>query len=477
MVQTRRLDRLAFRGLSVVEPLGLEIIAAGLPDHDVRIVDMLLDNRIVDALKEFHPDIVGINCSFTMEVYQSLDIARQAKQSETRPFVVIGGHHATLNPHDFNSDSVDAIAIGEGEVTMRDLVSCLHCGGDLHGIAGLVLNENGRQHATTPRQMLANLNDSPPPRRELTKKYRDRYFMVFEKPLATVETARGCPHRCDFCSVWRFYQGKCRYKSAEVVVEELASVREPVVFFTDDNFLLDVKRAREIARLIKEYGIRKRYFFQARSDTIVQHPDLILAWKEIGMGGVFIGMEKVDEAELAAIHKRNHVENNTKAAAFLLGQNLGLTASFIVDPTYTRSDFEKIRAYIRQRKIVTPSFTVLTPLPGTELFDEVRDRLQTDNYELFDLLHSVLPTKMDLPDFYQEFSHLYGSAYTTGRLVKQGVGPFIKELVLGRQSLRHFRLIARSSTILRDPQAYLADHYAPHPEKPSAGSRRPALPT
>lgn len=463
LVQTRRLDRLAFRGLSVVEPLGLEIIAACLPEHDVRISDMLFKNRIDEVLREFQPDIVGINCSFTMEVYQTLDIARQAKQSQHPPFVVIGGHHATLNPHDFHSDFVDAVVIGEGEVTIREIVNCTSNGGDLHNIAGLVLNDDGGQYTTLARPMLADLNDSPAPRRDLTQSYRDRYFMVFEKPLATLETARGCPYRCEFCSVWRFYQGKCRYKSAERVVQEVAEVKEPVVFFTDDNFLLDVRRAWEIARLIKENGIRKRYFFQARSDTIVQHPDLILAWKEIGMGGVFIGMEKVDETELAAIHKRNHVENNTKAAAFLQGHNLGLTASFIVDPSYTHSDFERLRAYIRQRNIITPSFTILTPLPGTELFDRVRQDLQTDNYELFDLLHSVLPTKMDLSSFYKEFASLYGSSYTFQKLLKQGIGPFIKEIVLGHQSLRHFRLIAGSSTVLRDYKAYLADHSAsPH---------------
>ncbi|MCL5256427.1 MAG: B12-binding domain-containing radical SAM protein [Chloroflexi bacterium] len=460
LVQPRQMGKLGFRGLSVIEPLALETIAACLPDHDVRIVDFLPDNRIDQPMNEFQPDVVGVSCCFTMDVYQSLDIARQAKQFAKKPFVVMGGHHPTLNPQDFAADFIDAIVMGEGEITTPELMDCLAAGGDLHNVPGLTLNENGAQVNTGVRPLMDSINDVPIPRRDLTAQWRDRYYLVMEKPLAVVETARGCPHKCNFCSVWRFYQGKCRYRQPERVVQELASLQEDILLFTDDNFLLNVNRAMEIARLIKEAGIKKRYFFQARSDTITKHPEVILAWKDIGLGGVFVGMEKISEEELAAVHKNNSVENNTKTAQFLRSLNLGLTAAFIVDPTYTKDDFQKLRTFIRRWKIATPSFSVLTPLPGTELFNEVKDKIQTTNYELYDLLHSVLPTKMDLNEFYGEFAKLYGSAYTMSKFMTQGVVPFIWDLLQGKKTLKHVRWIAEVSKSLTDPNVYLGGHKA-----------------
>lgn len=109
--------------------------------------------------------------------------------------------------------------------------------------------------------------------------------------------------------------------------------------------------------------------------------------------------------------KQNSLANNERALEILHAQGVRVTASFIVDPKSDSGEFSRLRAYVRQRRIRQPSFTVLTPLPGTQLFDQYRQRLTTANYELFDLLHAVLPTRMALPDFYREFARLYRSAY------------------------------------------------------------------
>lgn len=99
-----------------------------------------------------------------------------------------------------------------------------------------------------------------------------------------METARGCPHHCNFCSVWRFYKKRFRSQSAERVVEELARLPAGDVLFTDDNFLANVDRAAKIAERIKSLRLPlRRYIFQARSDTIVRHPEVIREWKEVAL--------------------------------------------------------------------------------------------------------------------------------------------------------------------------------------------------
>jgi radical SAM superfamily enzyme YgiQ (UPF0313 family) len=316
-----------------------------------------------------------------------------------------------LNPSDFSHPSVDAVVIGEGETTTPDLVSALECRRDIEHVPSLVINRRGQQKMTPLRENVKNLDSLPLPSRRLLQEYRGQYYLGFQKPLVTVETARGCPYRCEFCSVWKFYRGECRIKTPERVVEEIVPLRGKYLFFTDDNFFLSAQRAQRIAELLLERGIRKRITIQARSDTIVAHPELISLWEKAGLWKVFIGFEKIEDAELSALGKNNTVWNNEEALRILRSNKVEVCASFIVDTQYERKDFRKLHHYIRQWRLYSPSLSILTPLPGTDLFHRLKNRLTSRNPELFDLAHAVLPTRLNLRDFYREFSALYRTGY------------------------------------------------------------------
>ncbi|MEW5932543.1 MAG: radical SAM protein, partial [Bacillota bacterium] len=398
-----------------MEPLGLEAVGGALLDgrwglpHEVKLVDMLVPRDLERALADFQPQLCGISCGFTMDVYRTRALARLVKERRPECFVFVGGHHASLSPEDFALPEIDAVVVGEGEITARAVVDAVSGGGCLRGVPGLMLNTPSGQLWTGDRPP-ANLDELPPVARHLAARYRKAYYLGLQTPLASVETARGCPYRCTFCSVWKFYGGTVRVKSPARVAQELEEVREEYVLITDDNFFLSVPRAEAIARELRQNRIRHRYTVQARSDTVVKHPDLLRLWKEVGLYRVFIGMEKVDDQELQALNKRNTVENNVRALDLLRRLGIAVTPSFIVDPDYTRRQFEKLRAFLRQHRISAPSVAVLTPLPGTELYRKWRDRLMTNNYELYDLFHSVIPTRLRLEEFYREFTSLYRTA-------------------------------------------------------------------
>jgi len=182
-------------------------------------------------------------------------------------------------------------------------VACLENGEDPRSVPGLVLNRSGEQVRTGVRPLVEDLDELPAPARWLTERHRARYYMGLNRPLAVVETARGCPYHCSFCSVWRFYRGRYRAKSPDRVAEEVAAVAEPSVLFTDDNFLADVERARQIALAIEKCGLRRHYNFQARSDSIVAHPEVIGEWRRVRLDHVFVGLEKIDDAGLAGVGK------------------------------------------------------------------------------------------------------------------------------------------------------------------------------
>jgi len=461
LVQPRQKPGVGFKNIAVVEPLGLEMIAAALEArHQVMIVDLLESKDLIRVARAFAPDAVGISCCFTVDVPQSLRIAAFAKSLDSKPYVFVGGHHASLSPEDFSESAVDAVVVGEGEGTAVDLASAIETGQSVSHVSGLVINTPGGQIRTPPRDLIANLDDLPRPARHLTRRWRGRYFLGFLKPTATIETSRGCPFRCSFCSVWHFYGGICRFKSAERVVSEIAEVEEPHILFSDDNFLVNVKRAKKIARLIRERGINKTYSIQARTDTIARHPEVIADWKEIGLDGVFVGLEKLDTEGLEKVAKNNTAENNEAALEVLRAHGVSVMASLIVDPDSGPEDFARIRKYLRQQPVVTPSFTVLTPLPGTDLFDQMKDRLTTRQYELFDLMHAVLPTRLDLPTFYRELANLYASAYSTRKMAGMALQGILGGMAGRRPPLRHLWRIVSSVRFFTDPDEYLSAHRA-----------------
>jgi len=407
-------DYVGFRRTAVPEPLALECIgAAARPNHDVRLLDMRLDDALPQALADFEPDVVGVTC-LTTEVYNAQDLLKKVKETRPRAFTVVGGLHASLLPADFQFPYVDAIVVGEGEQTFRHLLEVLDgtwpdAPGDALGAVGSLAWRRGENEwvFNARRPLMASLDDLPMPARDLTARYAEQYFFLFDQPHTVMATSRGCPFRCNFCSVWKFYHKKCRYASAERVVAEIETIGTRTISFVDDNFLANVPRAWKIVELIKARGIRKEFGMQARTDTISRHPDLLAAWREAGLETVLIGFEAASQDKLDAVAKGATVEQNERAMDLLNSLGVLMWGAFIVDPQFTREDFRQLKTYREQKNIIYPQFTILTPLPGTDLYEQRHAELVTHDYRLFDALHAVLPTRLPREEFYREFAGLY----------------------------------------------------------------------
>jgi radical SAM superfamily enzyme YgiQ (UPF0313 family) len=403
--------------LFLAEPLALETIAAPIEEHEQRILDMRIE-KSWDGLKEelsrFSPDVVGVT-ALTTETYQARRVMQIVKEFRPDILTVIGGQHATFMPEDFNCPPVDVIAVGEGVHTFSELIEAYDRNLDFTKIPGLALRGNEKLIFTPKRPPSENLDSMPIPARHLTKRYRDKYFRGTWRPYASMVTSRGCPFRCKFCAVWKTEDGKYRVRSPEKVLEELKSIEQNYVSVSDDNFLHDVKRAEEICELIRTEGIKKKYKLIGRADTIVRRPDVIEKWRDVGMEIMFVGVESFRSKDLAEFNKGTTVEKNTKAIRIL--QSLGITVSahFIVHYDYTVEDFEALADYVREMKLKQPIFCILTPLPGTELYFETKDKITTNDYEKFDLLHAVLPTRLPLDEFYAHFADLYRKCYLSDR--------------------------------------------------------------
>jgi radical SAM superfamily enzyme YgiQ (UPF0313 family) len=389
------------------EPLALEILAAMVPDHDVAILDMRLESDLAGVLDRFAPDVVCVT-ALTTEVYAAQKVLATAKRWNGEVFTAVGGHHATLLPEDFFLPCVDAVCLGEGEHVFPHLIAAVSKGDGLKDVPNLAWRDGDggfvRNGWTVPA---FNMDAVARPRRDLTAAYRPEYFWTFNKPDTAVATGRGCPHRCNFCSVWEFYRGQTRQMSVDRVLEELGGIDTRHIAFLDDNFMLNYHREAAIARRIKAEGIQHTYGMECRTDSIVRHPELIEQWVEIGLEGVLIGLEGATDRALASVNKKNTARANAEAMRILRANGLHIWAALLVDPDWTADDFDALYDYLKRAEITFMQCTILTPLPGTQLYREKYDQLLTRDYTCFDAMHAVVPTRLPREEFYRRFARLY----------------------------------------------------------------------
>jgi methyltransferase len=275
------------------------------------------------------------------------------------------------------------------------------------------LRRDGEFVKTLPSVTIGNDVDAMPlPARELTAHDRSRYFIDWMKPVALVRTTLGCPYRCSFCSIWKAMDGRYAMRKIDDVVAELATIEEEWVFLIDDEAFINRARMLELAAALERAGVRKRFFTYCRIDTLLKHTDAIVAWQRIGLERLFIGIDAVSPKDLDEYHKRTDLAQIEEGLRLADRLGISIFAQFVVNTDYTARDFVRLQRWVEHNRVAYPSFTVLTPLPGTELlpnFDNVVERQPNGrpNWDLFDCQNAVVPTALPKDEFRAHYRGLY----------------------------------------------------------------------
>lgn len=451
--------------LTFVEPLGPICVAACLErdGHECKVIDLRIDGeeRGMEECRKFAPDVVGLQCNFTTERNRTVRLAERIKREMPSTYVVVGGHDASRDPRWFQHACFDFIAAGDGEEVMPPLVDALAHDCDLTKIRGLALRRHGEWIFTGDVTSRPELDDYPMPARHLIAHYADHYYINFRKPLALMETARGCPFKCNFCSVWKFHESTFREKSPERVVRELEQISAPNIFITDDIFWMNVRRGEEMAKQIKAAGIKKYFTVQTRTDIICKFPHLIEMWKDCGNLAIFLGLESVTDEGLEAVNKKNKASNNVRAIEILKDLGVGFTPNFIVDPAWDRDDFKRLRDWIDATGAYNSGFSILTPLPGTDLWETAKKQVTTDHWEMYDIVHTVLPTTLPLDEFYAEYSALWRHALDVRYKYRGKVRTYVQlgaALATGKVTLGAVQKGMNIAKVFSRPETFLAAH-------------------
>lgn len=396
---------------AIAEPIALEYIGAGarLDGHDVRLLDLRLHNEQLEGtLRDFRPDVVGVT-GYSMHVLRSLEVCRIVKELVPGCRTVVGGHHATLEPVDFFEPQMDHVVIGEGVRPFRQLLSLLEKGQPVQDVPGTWSRVAG-EFKYGGEAATYDIGTIPAPDRTLVPEDRARYFIDWMRPIALMRTTVGCPYRCTFCALWRIMDGRYYKRDIDAVVEELKTIPERYVFFVDDEPFVDPKRMWHLAEAIKRAGIDKEYFAYSRIDSLLRDLDLMELWHSIGLRRLLFGVETVFDHELKEYNKRQQRQQIIDGLRAARKIGIGLFCNFIVNPNYTRLEFEELVQFIRDNEVDYPSFTILTPIPGTgNDYGRVSERQPNGrpNWNYFDLQHAVTPTTLPPDEFMREFENLY----------------------------------------------------------------------
>lgn len=377
-------------GLSL-PPIGLLYIAASLEraGHSVVVRDLDVEGGL-DSADIRRADLVGIS-SDTTRAGRALDIARRVTATG-RPVVMGGPHPQFMADEIFASGYVDYIVRGEGELVFTDLLAVLERGENAAAVKGLIIRD-GHHRIETPDADTIDVETLPFPARHLVDLSRYR-ASVSGRPITPLVTSRGCPSACHFCSSSAFFGRRWRFRSAGSVLAELEEIYHRYGFravcFMDDNFTLEPRRVGQIAEGITERGLDLKWWNFSRVDTIVKHPEMVAAMAAAGSTTVYLGIESGSDDTLNSLGKNSSAGDVVKAVEILRQHGIESYGSYIIgNLNENAADVEKTIDLAVRLNTNIAQFSILTPYPGTKLYEQIKDKIFTRRWQFYDGLHLV----------------------------------------------------------------------------------------
>ena len=307
--------------------------------------------------------------------------------------VVMGGFHASNLPREA-LNHVDAVVVGEGDLVWPRLLEDLR---------------NGNLQKIYQATALLDMACIPTARREI---FSDHGYLLTN----TVQTTRGCPHECEFCSVTSFFGKTYRERPLEQVLGELQLLRKSgsFVFFVDDNLVANRRYALSLFAGMRGMGLK---WLSHAPINFGQDSELLKAAGEAGCFGMFVGFESLNQQTLAALGKRtNQADAYLANIRAIQGQGIGILGSFVLGcDGDTPAIFEPILRFCEQARLEAAIFPILTPYPGTRVRErlEQEGRITCNDWRDYDMGHvNFIPSGMTAAELQAGHDWLNSSFYS-----------------------------------------------------------------
>lgn len=459
-----------------VEPLGLEYIGASLlkHDHQVTIADLRFRPAAASWVRRTRPRIVGISCLHALEYDRIIATAHEVRQASPDVFIVVGGHAAAAYPAPLEHPLIDAICLDDGEEVMPALAAAIDTGLPLAKVPALRLKTAEGWVTTAPLAERTSLDLITTPARQLVARHRSGYHCLLFKPVWLVETARGCPHRCSFCSVWQFYGRTCRERKLAAVVEDFAAAGDSI-FVADDLFWYNPERSLELAAALKKRGVFKRWILvQTRTDLITRSADIMAAWRPLAKDfDIFLGLEAASDAGLDGITKDSAVTDSIEAVRVARELKYGINGNFLVSHDWGEDEFRELWDFVARHGLQRAGFTVLTPLPGTEYYRDIAPRIPDQPWGNFDMHHLLWEPRLGARRFFE----LYAETWKRSILNTSGdktLMDWIRQVKISQ--IPYITKVLWQTQRMMKPDAYMKEHRETRRHRPgeTAVARQPS---
>ncbi|MCP3677985.1 MAG: B12-binding domain-containing radical SAM protein [Deltaproteobacteria bacterium] len=365
-------------------------------------------------------DAVGLS-TLTSTTPRSYEIADQLKKHGITVFM--GGPHVTYIP-DEAIEHCDYVMRGEADETILDFIHALEKGEGFEAIPGLTYRQDGNVVHNKSVSICKDLDALPAPDYTILKGIGTD---VYKLEIAPIMTSRGCPYDCSFCSVTSMFGHKFRYRAKEKVLDELRLHKEAggkFVFFYDDNFTINRKRAKALLQSMIDEELTPRWTAQVSVD-VAKDLELVKLMQKSKCYTVYIGLESINPETLKAYNKKQTVEDIENCISILHQHNINVHGMFVfgsdedtVETIHATVDFAK------RNNIETVQFLILTPLPGTRMYHELdqQGRIFSKDWSLYDAHHVVYkPKNMTYHELQVETMKATKRFYSVGQIIKRAV--------------------------------------------------------
>lgn len=384
-------------------PMNLMYLASSLENesYSVKIIDDNLLEKghkaVSQLVEKLNPEIVAVTAS-TSTIKSALKYLELVKNILPSSLTVIGGPHATFLPFETlnNSKNLDVVVIGEGEKTMVDLADQVSGENisDLENIRGIVFKDShtGNLKKTQPRPLIMDLDSLPSPARHLVP---FKSYGSTQKQSEGIITSRGCVYSCNYCSSSLIMGKKFRSRSPDNVVDEIEELIDNYqitdIGFMDDTFMLNKRRANDIADEIKSRNLDLSFVASSRVDRV--NRSLLQNLESAGMNTIYYGVESGSQRILDLMEKNITLKNAEDAVKAAKSAGLEVLTSFILGyPGETEEDINKTINFSTKFDPDYCQYSILTPFPGTKIYNELleKDLIANVDWDEYTVLKPVL---------------------------------------------------------------------------------------
>ena len=412
-------------------PLQLAYLAGAAlkAGHEAKIFDAMNKGLTFDDIREqierYEPDFVMsldylpvTGAISTATVPAALETLRVAKQVDPDIVTLIGGPHPTFMYEEILRDpdnQTDFVIRGEAEETLVELMATAPTG-IVDEVAGIAFARDGDVVATPLRPHIADLDSLEVAWHLLD--WEDYHYNV--EPwgrMASVLTSRGCMMACAFCSQRMFWRSDWRARRPEKVLEEIRHLVD--VYGVEFITLIDAYPTRDRERwihlldLLIEADLDVRLLMETRVEDIIRDADILAKYRDAGIVHVYLGAETSTDEQLNSLNKGTTIDQNTQAVDLLKRHDIMIEASFMIG--FPNETWDSIKATSAEAIRLNPDiavFPVITPMPFTPLWDEMKDRIRVFDYSKYNLVNPIIePYEMSLQDVTIALGRCYMTFY------------------------------------------------------------------